>query len=62
MGPSWRTLVLNACQETCSVDRLLRPDDSNEDEWSFLIDCVRDRVLWDNDWEMVEHQDIDAEQ
>ena len=62
IGPSWRTLVLNACQETSAVDRLLRPDDSNEDEWSFLIDCLQDRVLWDSDWEMVDQQDIDPEQ
>lgn len=53
---------MDACRETVAVDRLPRPDDSNEDEWSFLIDCFRDRVLWDNDWEMVDHQDIDPEQ
>ncbi len=61
-GPSWRTLVLNACRETVAVERLPQPDDLREDEWSFLIDCLRDRVLWDNDWEMVEQQDLDPEQ
>ena len=62
VGPSWRTLVLNACRETNAVERLPQPDDSNEDNWSFLIECLRDRVLWDNDWEMVEQQDIDPDQ
>lgn len=61
-GPSWRTLVLSACRETIEIDHLPRPDDSTEDEWSFLIDCLEDRVLWDNDWEIVEQQDIAPEQ
>jgi hypothetical protein len=61
-GPSWRTLVRDACRKTLQVDDLPATDDANAEKWSFLIDCLQDRVLWDSDWEMAEQQDVAPDQ
>ena len=61
-GPSWRELVLAACRDAGIEDL---PDvpatDDNPDEWALLVDCLEDRVLWDNDWEMSEFLDVDPD-
>ncbi len=61
-GPSWRELVLAACRDAGIEDL---PDvpatDDNPDAWVLLVDCLEDRVLWDNDWEMSEFLDVDPD-
>jgi hypothetical protein len=52
----WRSLVLTA------VNTFMEPDDwedpppkvTSDDvsDWEFLIECLKDRVFWDRDWEM----------
>lgn len=61
-GPSWRTLVRDACQETLRVDDLPATDEANTEKWSFLVDCLQDQVLWDSDWEITEPQDVAPDQ
>jgi len=48
-SPTWRELVLAACQEQ-GVDELLDPASEEIDEWDMLISCLTDAVLWDEDW------------
>ncbi len=48
-SPTWRELVLTACQEQ-GIDELLDPTSEEIDEWSTLISCLTDAVLWDEDW------------
>ncbi len=47
--PSWRELVLAACQER-GIDDLLVPESEDLDEWAILVECLSDTVLWDQDW------------
>ncbi len=58
-----RSLILDACREmdaesppTHSDDSFTYPVESclQYDEWELLIECLQDRVLWDDDWEMEE--------
>lgn len=58
---SWRTLVLDACRETTDLVDLPEADDRELSEWDFLIDVLRDRILWDEDWQMLEHLDANPE-
>ena len=46
----WRQQVLDAFRESVDDDDL--PDAACDDlgEWVLLIDCLTDRVLWDEDW------------
>jgi len=55
--PSWRTLVLDACRAANDMEDLPRVENTDEEEWALLIDCLRGRILWDEDWEMVEQLD-----
>ena len=48
-SPTWRELVLTACQEQ-GIDELLDPASEEIDEWGMLISCLTDAVLWDEDW------------
>ncbi len=48
-SPTWRELVLTACQEQ-GIDELLDPASEDIDEWGMLISCLTDAVLWDEDW------------
>lgn len=48
-SPSWRELVLAACQER-GMEELLDPESNDLDEWEVLVDCLADAVLWDEDW------------
>lgn len=59
---SWRSFLRDAAEEVLELDQLPDTDHADEAEWELLIDCLRDRVLWDNDWAMVEQLDADPEQ
>ncbi len=48
-SPTWRELVLAACQEQ-GIDEVLDPASEEIDEWGMLISCLTDAVLWDEDW------------
>ncbi len=48
-SPTWRELVLTACQEQ-GIDEFLDPVSEEIDEWGMLISCLTDAVLWDEDW------------
>lgn len=49
----WRELVRNAMKETGEEEL---PDVNSDDvnEWLFIVDCLRDRLLWDYDFEMID--------
>ncbi|MCA9124491.1 MAG: hypothetical protein H6822_24995 [Planctomycetaceae bacterium] len=61
LAPSWRELVLAACREVTKLDDLPAAESSEAEEWEFLIDCLRDLILWDRDWQMIEHLDVPPE-
>ena len=42
--PSWRELVLAACQEH-GIEDLLDPESEDIDEWAILVECLSDAVL-----------------
>ncbi len=46
----WRQQVLDAFRESVDDDDV--PDAECDDlgEWVLLIDCLADRILWDEDW------------
>lgn len=60
-GPSWRTLVLQACREATELDDLPDAESTDAEQWALLIECLQDRILWDRDWQMLEHLDTDPE-
>ncbi|MEI8371278.1 MAG: hypothetical protein WCJ35_00425 [Planctomycetota bacterium] len=48
-SPSWRELVLAACQER-GIEELLDAQSEDLDEWEVLIGSLAGEVLWDEDW------------
>lgn len=60
-APSWRRLVLAACQQTGIADELTNVQQDDPDDWDVLLDCLGDRVLWDRDWELEEQLDADPD-
>jgi hypothetical protein len=59
-SPSWRGLIYAASREA-KIDELPSITEDDPEEWNLLLDCLEDRVLWDNDWAMVEQLDADPE-
>jgi len=43
------------------IEDLPNPDDQDWDDWDLLIECLEGRVLWDDDWDMVDHLDATPE-
>lgn len=58
--PSWRERAVAAGREV-GIEELPKPDDTDFDEWDLLIGCLEDHLLWDEDWEMVDHLDASPE-
>ncbi len=59
-APSWRELAIAAGRQVGFED-LPEADETDFDEWDLLIVCLEDRLLWDQDWEMVDHPDAPPE-
>ena len=59
-GPSWRERTIGAGREV-GIEDLPNPDDQDFDDWDLLIECLEGRVLWDDDWDMVDHLDATPE-
>ena len=59
-GPSWRERAIAAGREV-GIEDLPDPDDQDFDDWDLLIECLEGRVLWDDDWDMVDHLDAAPE-
>ena len=58
----WRRLVLEAAREQGESAELPEESESNIEEWMVLIECLTDRVLWDNDYDIREGLDLPPEQ
>jgi hypothetical protein len=59
-GPSWRERAVAAGREV-GIEDLPEPDGTDFDEWDLLITCLEDHLLWDQDWNMVDHLDASPE-
>jgi hypothetical protein len=59
-GPSWRERAIAAGREA-EIEDLPDPDSRDFDDWDLLVECLEGRVLWDDDWDMVEHLDATPE-
>ncbi|MCY2993739.1 MAG: hypothetical protein NTY19_38565, partial [Planctomycetota bacterium] len=59
-GPSWRERAVAAGREA-GIEDLPDPDGQDFDDWDLLIECLEGRVLWDDDWDMVDHLDAAPE-
>ena len=59
-GPGWREGAIAAGREV-GIEELPEPDDRDFDHWDLLIECLEGRVLWDEDWDMVDHLDAAPE-
>jgi hypothetical protein len=59
-APSWRERAVAAAREV-GIEDLPNPDDQDWDDWDLLIECLEGRVLWDDDWDMVDHLDATPE-
>ncbi|MEA1949745.1 MAG: hypothetical protein U9N87_00045 [Planctomycetota bacterium] len=61
-APFWRKLVLEAAREQVELDEM--PDDTScyKEEWELLLECLAGCVLWDNDYEWQESQDLPPEE
>jgi hypothetical protein len=59
-GPSWRERTIGVGREV-GIEDLPNPDDQDFDDWELLIECLEGRVLWDDDWDMVDHLDATPE-
>lgn len=59
--PSWRQMVAGACRENSISDEPIDVEDDDADEWDILLECLEDCVLWDEDWAMEEHLDVDPD-
>jgi hypothetical protein len=59
-GTAWRRLVLNAAREHSASEL---PDENCADtgEWDYVIDCLADRVLWDQDYALLQCLDATPE-
>ncbi len=58
--PSWREQAIAAGRQV-GFEHLPEADETDFDEWDLLILCLEDRVLWDQDWAMVDHPDAPPE-
>ena len=58
--PSWRERAIAAGQEV-GIENLPAPDDQDFDHWDLLIESLEGRVLWDDDWDMIDHLDAPPE-
>ena len=60
--PTWRELVLAASREAeLELGELPAEDCDDKAEWTLLVDCLQDRVLWDEDWQLEGSMDLDPE-
>jgi hypothetical protein len=59
-GPSWRERTVAAGREV-GIEDLPDPYGQDFDDWDLLIGCLEDHLLWDEDWEMVDHLDASPE-
>ncbi|MCU0871575.1 MAG: hypothetical protein MUE50_04455 [Pirellulaceae bacterium] len=59
-APSWRERAVVAAREV-GIEDLPNPDDQDWDDWDLLIECLEGRLLWDDDWDMVDHLDATPE-
>ncbi len=59
-APSWRERAVAAGREV-GIEDLPNPDDQDWDDWDLLIECLEGRLLWDDDWDMVDHLDATPE-
>ena len=59
-GPSWRDRAIAAGREA-EIEDLPDPDSQDFDDWDLLIECLEGRVLWDDDWDMVDQLDATPE-
>jgi hypothetical protein len=59
-APSWRERAVAAAREV-GIEDLPNPDDQDWDDWDLLIECLEGRLLWDDDWDMVDHLDATPE-
>jgi hypothetical protein len=59
-GTAWRRLVLNAAREHSASEL---PDEhcDETDEWDYVIDGLADRVLWDQDYALLQCLDATPE-
>jgi len=57
---SWRELILAAGHEA-EIGNLPNVTEDDPDEWSLLLECLEDQILWDCDWEMEEQLDADPD-
>ena len=48
-SPTWRELVLAACEER-EVEELLDAESNDFYEWEMHVDCLAGGILWDEDW------------
>jgi hypothetical protein len=58
--PSWRERTIAAGREV-GIEDLPNPADQDLDDWDLLVECLEGRVLWDDDWDMVDHLDATPE-
>jgi hypothetical protein len=59
--PSWRQLVLDACQEWEDIGDLPRANSTSREDWTLLLEGLEDRVLWDRDWELDLSLDVEPQ-
>ena len=54
---SWRRLIAAACRESGAAGDEPLPDEACDDvsEWALLLDCLADRILWDDDYAVANH-------
>ena len=59
--PSWRKLVIEAAQESDSIDQVPKETSRNKEDWEIVVDCLADDVLRDRDFELEIHLDADPD-
>lgn len=59
-APCWRELAIAAGRQV-GLEIVPGLDERGFEAWNLLLDCLEGQVLWDNDWEMVEHLDAAPE-
>ena len=60
--PYWRRLVLEAAREQVELDEMPDETSCDKEEWDILLECLAVGVLWDNDYEWQETQDLPPEE
>lgn len=58
--PPWRELA-NAVGREMGLEETCELDEMDCMEWDLLLENIEYGVLWDSDWEMAEHLDLDPE-